>query len=291
MPDSTAGVSASVLEESGGEQGRLELRFANGADGVTQLASQFASYPFHLCRPFRFAGDPPGMATLYLQSCSGGIYEGDRLSVRIEAPGNAQAHVTTQAATIARGMRQAGARHMAVLQAGAGSLVEYLPDPVILFPRARLDTSLLVRAEGEARVITGEAFLLHDPLGLGRPFFALSSLLQVEEGGSERVWFRDRLAVQGEAWTARCPGVTAEAMGMATLVMLGPEASALVTRLRSAIDAIPELWGGASLLPSGRGTVCRFLARDGRALRAGINAAWRATRKHWTGTEPQNRRK
>jgi hypothetical protein len=39
------------------------------------------------------------------------------------------------------------------------------------------------------------------------------------------------------------------------------------------------------------GAVCRFLAPDGRALRAGLDAVWRATRLHWTGTEPRTRRK
>ncbi len=291
MPDSIESVSSAILDEPAGQQGRCELCFVAGADGATQLSSQFASYPFHLCRPFRLTGDPAGMATLYLQSCSGGIYEGDRLSVRIEASSGAQAHVTTQAACIAHGMRQAGARHLAVLQAAAGSMVEYLPDPVILFPRARLDTGLIIRAERSARVIAAEAFLLHDPLGLHRPFAALSSLLQVEEPGSGCVLFRDRLAVEGDAWIRRDPGVTADAAGMATLLMLSLDASILLERLRAALGATPGVWGGASLLPNGTGGVCRILAQDGCALRAGMSAAWRATRLHWTGSEPPCRRK
>ncbi|HXV24940.1 MAG TPA: urease accessory protein UreD [Alphaproteobacteria bacterium] len=291
MPDSLVGHSTIDPAESGRERGRLELRFAVGVDGSTHIASQFASYPFHLCRPFRFDGDPPGMATLYLQSCSGGIYEGDRLSVQIEAPAHVHAHVTTQAASIARSMPQAGARCTAALRAAAGSLVEYLPDPVILLPGARLDTSLLIRVEGGARLIAAEAFLLHDPLGLGRPFSSLSSLLQVEESGCDRVWFRDCLRAEGEDWTRLNPGVAAGATGMATVVVLDSHAPALVIRLRSAIDAIAGIWGGASALPNAKGAICRFLASDGRALRAGVNAAWHATRLHWTGTSPRDRRK
>ena len=175
MPDSSVAVRDAVAWPVGYDHGRLELGFAVGADGVTRLQRQFASYPFHLCRPFRFAGDPPEMATLYVQSCSGGIYEGDRLSLRIDAPARAQLHLTTQAATIVRSMRSAGARQESVLEAGAGSLVEYLPDPLILFPKARLETSLRVSAHRGARLLTGEAFLLHDPLGLGRPFAHLGA--------------------------------------------------------------------------------------------------------------------
>jgi urease accessory protein len=292
LPDSAAvAVRDAVRHPLAHDQGRLHLGFAAGTDGVTRLSRQFASYPFHLCRPFRFAGDPPAMATLYVQSCSGGVYEGDRLSVRIEAPARTQVHVTTQAATIVRSMRGAGARQETVLEAGPGSLLEYLPDPLILFPQARLEASLLVRADRAARVLTGEAFLLHDPLALARPFAHLSSVLQVEERGSGCVLFRDRISVAGEDWTARAPGVTGEAAGTATLVILSPDAPGLISGLRSALAAVPDLWSGASLLPRGAGGVCRFLARDGRALRAGLDAVWRTTRRHWTGSEPQPRRK
>lgn len=291
MPDSAVSLRDATARPLGHDQGRLELGFAVGPDGATRLSRQFASYPFHLCRPFRLAADPPEMATLYVQSCSGGIYEGDRLSIRIETQPNAKLHVTTQAATIVRSMRGAGARQETVLEARAGSLVEYLPDPLILFPRARLETSVRVRADRGARVLTGEAFLLHDPLGLGRPFAHVASSLQVEERESGRLLLRDRLAVRGEDWTARLPGVAEDAAGTATLAILSPDAQGLVTRLRSAIDAVTGLWSGASPLPRGMGAVCRFLAPDGRALRAGLDAVWRATRLHWTGTEPRTRRK
>ncbi|MDF2763753.1 MAG: ureD2, partial [Rhodospirillales bacterium] len=214
-----------------------------------------------------------------------------RLSLRIDAPARAQLHLTTQAATIVRSMRGAGALQGTELEAGPGSLVEYLPDPLILFPKARLETSLRVSAHREARLLTGEAFLLHDPLGLGRPFAHVLSLLEIEERGSGRVLLRDRLAVRGEDWTARTEGVAEDAMGTATLVILSPDASRLVTGLRSAMDAVPGLWSGASLLPQSAGGFCRMLARDGRALRAGLEAVWRATRLHWTGAEPKTRRK
>jgi urease accessory protein len=291
LPDSAVALRDALPRPLGHEQGRLELGFAVGGDGVTRLSRQFASYPFHLCRPFRFAGDPPELATLYVQSCSGGIYDGDRLSLRIEAPAKAQLHVTTQAATIVRSMRSAGARQDTVLEAEAGSLVEYLPDPLILFPQARLETSLCIRADREARLITGEAFLLHDPLALGRPFAHLGSVLEVEERASGRLLFRDRLAASGADWVQRIPGVTGDAAGTATLLILGADTPGLIGPLRSVLEAVPGLWGGASLLQREAGVVCRFLARDGRALRAGLDAVWRATRLHWTHIEPRSRRK
>ena len=289
LPDSSP--AATGLETGAAPRSRLEISFAIGADGATQLTHQFAGYPFHLCRPFRLEGDPAGMLTLYLQSCSGGIYEGDRLSTFIQIGEGAAAHVTTQAATIAYGMREAGAHHRALLQAATGSLLEYIPDPVILFPRTRLDSRLIISAEPASRVIAAEAFLLHDPLAQARPFAALASLLQVEEARTGRLLFRDRIDITGEAWLTRNPGVTGTAAGMATMIMLGSHIDAVLEPLRARVEAASGLWAGASLLPDGVGAVCRILAQDSRGLRAGISAAWHAARMHWTGAEPAQRRK
>jgi urease accessory protein len=289
LPDSSP--AATELETRAPPRSRLELSFAVGADGETQLTHQFAGYPFHLCRPFRLDGDPAGMLTLYLQSCSGGIYEGDRLSTFVQIGEGAAAHVTTQAATIAYGMRELGAQHYTLLEASVGSLFEYIPDPIILFPGARLDARLYVRAEPGSRVVAGEAFLLHDPLARARPFAALASLLQVEELRTGPMLFRDRIDITGEDWLARNPGVTGTAAGMATMIMLGSHMDAILEPLRARLEAVWGIWAGASLLPDGVGAVCRILAQDSRGLRAGISAAWHAARMHWTGIEPVHRRK
>ena len=287
MPDS----GAAELRSQAARREQLDLCFERGSDGATRLSAQFASYPFHLCKPFRMAGDPAGMATLYLQSCSGGLYEGDRLSLRIGIGDSAMAHVTTQAASIAYGMRQAGARHSVELVAGDGSLAEYLPDPVILFPRARLSSSLTIRVQPAARVISADSFLLHDPKRLDRPFEALSSTVHVEDAATGRLLFRDRFSIGGEAWLRRDAGVTGAASGLGTVILLDDEASATLPHLRASLDATPGIWAGASLLPNGAGALCRILAEDGRALRAGSVAAWRAARLCWTGVEPMMRRK
>ncbi len=58
------------------------------------LAHQHTPHPFHLTRPFYLPGDPQGMATLYLQSSSGGLYGDDDLSLHIALEEGAGAHVT-----------------------------------------------------------------------------------------------------------------------------------------------------------------------------------------------------
>lgn len=272
--------------------GRAEVTFARDPGGGTYLRRQFASYPFHLCRPHHFAGDPPGMATLYLQSLSGGIYEDERLSLAVTAEEGAQAHVTSQASTIVHSMEAGNADLAVTIEAREDALVEYLPDPLILFPGARLSSALRVRRHEEATVICADSFLTHDPEGEGRPFGALDSRFDVEEldGG---LLARDRFALSGETFAARRPAGTRRYAALATVMVLSPRdrVSPVLDALREAVAGLAETYAGASLLPNDCGVWARLLSADGAALRASVDAAWAAARAALTGTRPRVRRK
>jgi urease accessory protein len=83
---------------TGRQQGAV-LRFGL-AGGRTALLHQHVPYPFHITRPFHLHPASPELATLYLQSASGGLYAGDDLSLALHVGQGAAAHVTTQSATI-----------------------------------------------------------------------------------------------------------------------------------------------------------------------------------------------
>ena len=142
---------------------RLSLTFSCDGGGRTYLDRQFASYPFHVCRPHYFPHDAPGMATLYLQFSAGGLYQEDAHDIEIAANEGACAHVTTQASTIVHSMERGGATLRTTIAVGPGCHVEAVPDALILFPDARLTTGLTVRVHESATAIVGESFLMHDP--------------------------------------------------------------------------------------------------------------------------------
>ena len=81
------------------------------------LLRQHVPYPFHVTRPFYLDAQRPDLATLYLQSSSGGVYGGDDLSLTLDIRAGAAAQVTTQAATIVHDCRGSPAR--AVVQANS----------------------------------------------------------------------------------------------------------------------------------------------------------------------------
>ncbi len=271
---------------------QVALRFERDPSSRTFLARQFSTYPFFFGASFHLDRAPRGMLTAIMQSSSGGLYEGDRLALSFDAEAGAEAHVTTQGATVAHPMPHGGeARHEVSIRAAAGSLVEYLPDPLILLPTASVRSRVEVVAEVGSTVIVGDAFLSHDPAGCGRPFRRLASETSLRRPGTtpfalerfdvtgeqvERSWrllVPRRCGAQGSLWVC-APGSLVE----------------LAATLGDALEHVPGLYAGASTLSGGAGVVARLLAGDAVALADGFRAAWRALRRALTGLPPASRR-
>ena len=144
-----------VAPGGAGQAVRAELVFSRDAAGRTYVSRQFAPYPFHVCRTLYVEQDPPGMATLYVQSCSAGLLQHDDLHTSIVVEDGAQIHYTTAAQTIVHSMEDGQARQEVRIEASPGCLAEYLPEPLILFPQSRLRSSLHVSAHEGSAVIAG----------------------------------------------------------------------------------------------------------------------------------------
>src|SRR5450631_3175635 len=70
------------------------------AGGRTTLRRQRVGYPLHVTRGFYLDAARPDLLTLYLQSASGGLYAGDRITLDVTVGAGAAFHLTTQASTI-----------------------------------------------------------------------------------------------------------------------------------------------------------------------------------------------
>ena len=271
---------------------QVALRFERDASSRTFLARRFATYPFFLAAPFHLDRTPRGMLTAIMQSSSGGLYEGDQLVLSFEAEAGAEAHVTTQGATVAHPMPHGGeARHEVQIRAAGGSLVEYLPDPLILLPTASVRSRLEVVAEVGSTVIVGDAFLAHDPAGRGRPFRRLAGQTSFRRPGASP-FALERFDVTGEdveaSWRLLGPR-RCEAQGSLWVSAPGSP-DELAATLSRALEPVPGVYAGASTLSGGAGAMARLLAHDAVALGEGIRAAWRALRCALTGLPPTSRR-
>ena len=274
-------------------RGRLQATFAPDSGGKSYLARQYACYPFHLCRAQYLDPDLPEMASLYVQTSAGGIYAGDRLDVEIRTEAGARAHVTTQASSIAYRMPDGEARQRIRLSGGPGSLLEYLPDPTILFPEARLRSATTLEPAPGALIIAGDSFLPHDPDGAGRPFAYCAGETRVVDPEG-RLLSLDRFHFDGAAWTSGAAGVNGERLMQGTLLAAGDAAApeTLLEALREGLaKAPPAVYAAASALPNRCGAWARLLAADGAELTETMHALWVALRAAVTGHPPARRRK
>jgi len=269
---------------------RLALTFAPDSRGRTFLASQFASYPFHVCKVLYDDADRSGMGTLYTQSSAGGLFEHDRHLIEIVAREGAEAHVTTQASTIVHSMKAGVARQTTRISAGAASFLEVLPEPQILFPESSYEgTSRIGIAEGSTCIVS-DSFLTHDPTAKGAMPLRYRSEIIVENEKGNAIAI-DRLQIDEKAFQNPAPGMMGLFKACGTMLVLSPRRTSPLDL--SAVGQ--ELPGGAligtSLLPSNAGHIFRILAADGVQLKRSMFACWAAARMALFGRLPVARRK
>jgi urease accessory protein len=258
---------------------QVDLCFAGDNTGRTWLSRQRAAYPFHVGRCLTLADAPTGMATACIQCCSGGIFEHDQLCWNIEAGARALAHVTTSASTVVHSMENGEARQDVTVAVAAGAVLEYFPEPLILFPAARLRNRLRIRLDDGALVLAWDALLAHDPTRGTAPdqparwFDRIHSELSVESSDG-RLLARDRYLLSGSVLASGLPGVTGPFRCHGTFVVLGNglPAATIVNALRAALDSAGGAYAGVSSLPNACGVLVRVQALDAVALRAALHS-------------------
>ena len=246
------------------------------ADGRTRLGRQYTPHPFHITRPFHIAGDPGGMATLYLQSSAGGLYGDDDLRLDVRAGPGSSAHLTTQASTVVHPARGGVTGQRVCLSIESDAYLEYCPDPAILFAESRLDAELDVELGAGAVAVVTDAFLPHDPEGKSTPFDHLEALIRVRRSDGEEILL-ERSDVAGSDWLERTCGLPCYSN---FLVAGATDAEAVAQALRDTLDALdsPDIYAGVSV-PGDRGVVVfRALAREGKLLTRALETVWRAAR-------------
>ena len=253
---------------------------------MTYICAQEVAYPFHTTRPFYLEGDPQGMSTLYIQSVSGGLFDNDVVTLNLDVESQSLVHVTTQASTIVHESKTAGAVQHLSITAQENAFIEYLPDPLVLFPGARINSYIRVIADPCASVVLCDGFLNHDPQSNGGVFEQLTSELRIVTPDG-RLRCLDRLEISGQRMVR---DKRYQAHGSFFCIDESLEESARL-KIDHALLKVPGIYAGTSSLPDKAGLWGRILASDSQTLRNGLSAAWEALRRIKTGLTPHPRRK
>jgi len=235
-----------------------------------------------------------------LQSGSGGLFGGEQLAQSITLERGAAVHVTTQAAAIVHAARGAPATAQDIdLNIGPQAFLEYLPEPVILFPDARLAQRTVATLAPGAVLLFSDGFVRHDPDPADRPFASCSNELEVCTADG-RLLFADRMDIVGADFDASlgCGDQRWRAFGV--FVIATPRFSAMRTDVDVAINRCIEtlnqsdnlaVYCGLATLPNDAGILCRILAQHGAGLRAAFETCWYRARLALSGAPPPRRRK
>ncbi|HEY5599596.1 MAG TPA: urease accessory protein UreD, partial [Candidatus Manganitrophaceae bacterium] len=147
-------------------RGVLDITFERREE-KTVVREVFQQAPLRVVRPFYPEGESP--AHLYLLNTTGGILEGDRMETTVRLEKGAHLLATTPAATRVHPSPSGEACQKMVFFLGAGAVLEYLPEPLLLYADAAFhqETDIYIEEGGAlffidilapGRLARGEAF-------------------------------------------------------------------------------------------------------------------------------------
>lgn len=270
-----------------GKDGRLELAFAR-SDGDTRLVRDFARAPFHVSGSL---GHTDRTATVYVQSPSGGVAQGDRREVSVTVGPEAHAHVTTGSATKVFSMAHNYAESDVSLSVEPGGHLDYVPEPLILHPDARFYQSTTVDVTPGGSAVVGE-LVVPGRLARGEAF------------EFERYYARTRLRSEGRLLAAddthirpgeadpQVPGILGDHRVFGQLYVVAPaaEEAGLSDAVHRAVADGPAA-AGATRLPNDAGLLVRAAGERADPVREQLRAGWSVARRRLVGAGAPDRRK
>src|SRR3984957_2989204 len=205
------------------EAGRVAevLLVAELAGGRTVLRRQRVGYPFHITRAFQLDQVRPDLATLYLQSASGGLYAADRLTLDLVVGAGAALNLTTQASTVVHDGRGIGSKMRHAITVKDEAFCAVISDPYVLFPGADLQLVTVATVATNSVLIVADGFAAHDPHGRGATFARLSTDTSIVRPDGKPVIF-DRGNVRGEDLRSGCGAVGGMAAAGSPLMICPP---------------------------------------------------------------------
>jgi urease accessory protein len=265
-----------------GKTAFLRLRFEPRGPERSILAVMERRAPLLVQKALYCDEGLPGLPVVFIISNSGGILQGDRYTIRIEAAPNAIGHVTTQAATKIHEMDANHASQVQEITVDDGAYLEYLPDAVIPFAHSRFHTRTQIQIAPTATLLYAETLMS------GRRYYRDGERFRFDLFSSEVAaarpdgssLFVEKFRIEpGQSPVSR-PGVMDDFDVFGNVLLLTPKAIADIVASQAASGWKPaEGWAaGVGRLPNNAGLIYKVVGRDSTTVRARIRDFWSVVR-------------
>ena len=145
-----------------GVRGMAKIIFSCSHSSRTAISGLWTKSPLLVQRALYPDTKLTEMAHVYLMSSAGGVLQGDRIDIEIDAEDNTLARITTQSATKIYKMDKGYAIQKVNIRAGEGSYVEFVPRQLIPFKSSRFFQDVTIKAA------TGSTVLYAETVSTGR---------------------------------------------------------------------------------------------------------------------------
>lgn len=263
---------------------RAELELKRSGNN-SFICHQLMPHPFHITVPFQYKTDPSDLITIYIQSSAGGLYDKDLHEFNVTLHEGSKLHLTSQASTIVhRTKEMAGANSCVNLNLTNDTILEYLPDPIILMAGCKFSTQSKINLNGDCKAIIAESFLAHDPSASGEMFESFFSETKIFLNNEQII--DDKFYINGNDFFSRIKGFTCNA----SFYIYGYKIT-VIEKLKAVIEEIPGSYAGFSYFENSNLIIVKILARESSSLLRITESTWAIAREDMTGFVPSKRRK
>jgi urease accessory protein len=265
-----------------GKVGALVLRLEHDPDRQKTVAKeQYSKVPLYTQRVLYLEESLPSMAYMYIMSPSGGILQGDRYRMDITLKNDAFFHLTTQGATRLYRMDKNYATQIVNITVDEGCYFEYIPDQIIPYRNSRFYQEVTLNTHVNSTMIYSE-MLVPGRVGSGESFeYDICYLKANAKNQNGELRFIDIAMLEPKKKSIRNFGVLEgfDVVGTVYILTETKYIRELNDQINSMIEALPKIYGGATILPNNSGVMIRLLGAFATDVRNVIYEVVRICRK------------
>jgi urease accessory protein len=276
----------SILSQLGvgkaGKVGALVLKLEHDPGRQKTIAKeQYSKVPLYTQRALYLEESLPSMAYMFIMSPSGGILQGDRYRMDITLKNNAFFHLTTQGATRLYRMDKNYATQLVNITVGEGCYFEFIPDQIIPYRSSRFYQNVTLNAHDNSTMIYSE-ILVPGRVSSGESFeYDICYLKASAKNQKGDLRFIDIALLEPKKRNIKDFGILEGFDVIGSVYILAEEKyiRRLNDQINSAIESLPKIYGGATILPNNSGVMVRLLGPFASDIRDIIYEIVRISRK------------